>query len=265
MDLDLKGKAALVTGGSRGIGKATARALAREGVSVAICSRNETEAKAAAEELAKDTGARILGFRADTHSAEDIRNLVVGTVAAFGRLDILVNNAARVGGSAPDALATVTDDLIVSDFETKMLGYVRCAREAVPHMTRNGWGRIVNVSGMAARTGGGVSGGMRNAAVSNLTKVLADELGPKGITVNCVHPGAVVTELLPARMQVQAAARQTTVDHVVQQMGQGNAIRRIVTADEVAAVIAFLCSPRAIAITGENIGVSGGGARAVFY
>ncbi|MBM3939607.1 MAG: SDR family oxidoreductase [SAR202 cluster bacterium] len=265
MDLELKGKAALVTGGSRGIGKAVAFALAREGADVAICSRHEAEAKAAAEEVAKATGAKVVGFPADTSKAHDIERVVAGTVKALGRLDILINNAARVGGTAPDSLATVTDDLIVSDFETKVLGYVRCAREAVPHMARNGWGRIVNVSGMAARMAGGVSGGMRNAAVANLTKVLADELGAQGINVNCVHPGAVVTELLQNRLQQQASARKVGTEQIEQQMAQNNAIRRIVTAEEIAVVIAFLCSPKAVSITGENIGVSGGGSRAVFY
>ena len=266
MDLELQGKAALITGGSRGIGKAAARQLAREGVSVAICSRNEEQAKAAAEELTAETEGRVIGFRADTADYDDIKALVAKTVETFGRLDILVNNAARVGGGpVPDSLLGGTDDLMMEDFQVKMLGYVRVARECAPHMERGGWGRIINISGMAARASAGVSTGMRNSAVVNLSKVLADELGPKGVTVNCLMPGAVLTEMFAERTEANASRRGTSAAEMEQAMAASNAIRRIVTAEEIADVITFLCSPKALSITGEALSVSGGGSRAVFY
>jgi NAD(P)-dependent dehydrogenase (short-subunit alcohol dehydrogenase family) len=265
MDLQLKGKVALITGGSRGIGKATARALALEGADVSICSRNEAEIKASAEELSKATGRKVVGFVADTSKAEDIKRLVDETVKAFGHLDILVNNASRVGGTQPDAFDSVTEELLYSDFETKVLGYTRLAREAAPYMLKNGWGRIVNVSGMAARTGGGISGGMRNAAVANLTKSLSDALAPKGINVNCVHPAGVNTDTMQTQMEARAKARNTTVAELQAQMGQGNAIKRMVTGEEIATVIAFLCSPVAVSVTGESISVAGGSNKNVSY
>jgi NAD(P)-dependent dehydrogenase (short-subunit alcohol dehydrogenase family) len=177
VDLQLQGKRALITGGSRGIGKATARQLALEGVDCAICGRTEATIKAAAAELAAETGRTIVPFVADTSQAESIGALVDGAVAALGGLDILVNNAARVGGSEPEDLDHVTDELILKDFTEKYLGYFRCARAVAPHMRAAGWGRIINISGMAARTAGGFSAGPRNASTAHLTKNLSVELG----------------------------------------------------------------------------------------
>ena len=266
MDLELTDKVAIVTGGSRGIGKAIARQLAREGVDVAICARNEGPLNAAAEELGAETERRFLAVPADMRKLDDIQRLVQRTADTFGRVDILINNAAQIGGTqGPDDITNVSDELIINDFETKMLGYVRCAREVVSYMERQGWGRMVLVSGMATRMAGGVSGGMRNAAVTNLGKALSNQLGPKGITVNVIQPGAVGSETLQERLETVARRQGTTVDQARQRMAQGNAIRHIVTPEEIANVVAFLCSPRAHSITGESISVSGGTGGGVFY
>jgi NAD(P)-dependent dehydrogenase (short-subunit alcohol dehydrogenase family) len=145
-----------------------------------------------------------------------------------------------------------------------MLGYLRCAKEAYPHMEAKGWGRIVNIDGLATRQAAGVSGGMRNAAVMNATKVLSEELGPKGITVNAVHPGATKTEALAPRLAGQMERTGKTLEEVEADMAAGLAIRRLVTAPDIANVVAFLCSEQAAAITGESIS-AGGGNKAVFY
>ena len=265
MDLQLGGKAALVTGGSLGIGKATAMELAREGCDVAIAARREDVLKATAEEIAGATGRKVVPITADTSKAQDVTRMVETARRELGRLDILVNSAAQVGGGGRnDTLLDGDESLFFDDFNTKMLGYVRASREAARHMVEQGWGRIILVSGMATRQTAGVSGGMRNAAVTNLGAVLAQELGQHGINVNTVQPGGVLTEALPERAARQGQARGATADEVIAQMGQGNAIRHLVTAEEIGKVIAFLASPMSVSITGESISVAGGG-RSVQY
>ena len=266
MDFGLKGKIALVTGGSRGIGYAIAMQLAAEGASVAICGRDVTTSQAAATAIANATGSKVTGLRADMSQAGDIKELVQSTVEGFGGLDVLVNNAATIGGTGGvDTLAQLNEPLLNADFQVKMLGYLRCAREAFPHMEAKGWGRIVNIDGMAARVAAGVSGGMRNAAVANATKVMSEELGPKGITVNAVHPGATKTEALAPRLQGRMDATGKSLGEVEADMAQGLAIRRLVLAEDIANLVTFLCSEQASVVTGESISASGGGSKAVSY
>ena len=181
MDLGITGKRALVTGGTRGIGYAIAWGLAREGVDVALCARDESAARDVAAEIAAGAGVRVVGFRADTGIAEDVMRLVADAADALGGLDILVNNAARVGfAGGPDTLSQLNEEMLRDDFDVKVMGYLRCAQHAAPYMERAGWGRIVNMDGMAARNAAGISGGLRNAAVMNFTKVMSEELGPQG-------------------------------------------------------------------------------------
>ena len=195
MDLQLTDKRAIVTGGSKGIGKAIAHALAREGVDVAIFARNLAELEASAKEIASASGRRIVPVVADTGSDESVREGVAAAVAALGGADILVNAAAKPGGQGPvPQLRDITGDLFFEDMNVKVMGYLRCAREVAPYMTANGWGRIINISGLAARQSGSTIGSMRNVAVAAMTKNLADELGPQGVNVTVVHPGLTRTE-----------------------------------------------------------------------
>lgn len=265
MDLKLEGKKALVTGGSRGIGKAIARVLAQEGVECAICGRTEATLRAAAEEVQHETGKRVLPFVADISQAESIKQLVDNAASALGGIEILVNNAGRVAGTAAEDFANVTDELILRDFEEKVLGYLRCARAVVPLMKGAGWGRIINISGMAARTAGNISAGARNVATVHLTKTLAVELGHSGINVNAIYPGATVTERLSERLAARAARSGVTVEELVRQAAANVSIGRLVTAEEIAYVAAFLASPLSAGINGEVIEVSGGVGVAVHY
>lgn len=272
MDLELTDKTAIVTGSSRGIGKSIARQLAHEGVDVAICSRGEEALQATAEELAKETGRRILPVQADMHALDDIRRLVQQTAEAFGHIDILVNCAARLSPTAPsptgyeqERLSTISDETIIDGFETKMLGYFRCSREVAPYMERQGWGRIIHLGGLTGRYPLGVSAGMRNAAVSNMTKALSDQLGPSGITVNAVHPAFVWNEVAQARIKAMAQREGITVEEATRFTAQESVIQRIVDATEVADVVAFLCSPKAASVTGENISTGGGYGGAVYF
>ena len=145
------------------------------------------------------------------------------------------------------------------------MGYIRCAREVAPGMQALGWGRIVNISGLAARQTGNAVGSMRNIAVAALTKNLADELGPQGINVTVVHPGLTRTERTAPLVAARAAAQGLSLQDVEAQMAAGNSIERIVEANEVADVVAFLCSPKSRAINGDAIAVGGGAPRTIHY
>ena len=265
MDLMLRGKRAVVTGGSRGIGKAVALELAKEGCDVVICARTEGPLTSSAEEIAAATGRRIIPVTADTGNAYDVSRVIDTAARELGGVDILVNNAAQVGGGGRnDTLLSGDESLYEDDFNTKMLGYVRMARRAARHMVEQGWGRIIQVSGLATRSAGGVSGGMRNAAVTNMSSVLANELGPHGVTVNTLQPGAVDSEMLPERLQAMAARQGIPAEQMREQIAQSSAVKRIITPEEIAKVAAFLASPLSVSITGESIGV-GGGTRQVTY
>jgi NAD(P)-dependent dehydrogenase (short-subunit alcohol dehydrogenase family) len=244
MDLELTGKRAIVTGGSRGIGKAVARQLALEGADVGIAARDPSRIAAAVDELRAGTGRAVVGRSCDTRDDASVQAMVAGIAEALGGVDILVNAAAMPGGVVrPPKLAEVTADALWEEVDTKVMGYLRCAREVVPHMAAGGWGRIVNVSGLAARQTGSILGSIRNVSVAAMTKNLADELGPLGINVTVVHPGATRTE----RMDDARAAAMT-----------GSVIGRVVEAEEVADVVVFLASPRSAAITGDAIACGGG-------
>ncbi len=267
MDLELEGKAALVTGGSKGIGKAIARALAQEGVDVAIAARTQATLEETAAELAAETGRRIVPIAVDTGSTSAVDAMVASAVEQLGRLDILVNNAARPGGGPGPGpgLEGITDANFAEEMNTKVLGYLRCARAAAPHLKANGWGRIINISGMAARQSGTAIGSMRNVAVAALTKNLADELGPHGINVTVVHPGLTWTERMPDLMEQRAAEQGISVEEATERAAQGNSVRRIIDAADIANVVAFLASPKSVAISGDTIAAGGGVGRAIHY
>ena len=248
MDLELTGRVAIVTGASRGVGKAIAQELALEGVDVAICARNRETLEATAKMLADATGRRIVPIVADTTSSESVKRLVETTRAQLGRIDILVNNAATPGGVVRGPLAEADEKALLEDIDTKVVGYMRCAKAVAPHMQERGWGRIVNVGGLSGRRSGNISG-LRNAAIVHLTKTLADQLGGHGITVNLVHPGATRTE---------------RTDEETERRAKSNAIRRIVDAREIGLVVAFLASAKAAAVTGVAIDASGGSIPVMF-
>jgi NAD(P)-dependent dehydrogenase (short-subunit alcohol dehydrogenase family) len=265
MDLELAGKAALVTGGSRGIGKAIARALADEGVDIAIAARAATDLERAAAELAEATGQRIVPIVADTGRDESVRAMVEQAVAALGTIDILVNCAAQPGGQAPPPkLAEISDNIFYADVNVKVMGYLRCAREVVPHMAARGWGRIINISGLAARGTGSMVGSIRNVSVVALTKNLADELGPKGINVTVIHPGLTRTEKTPGVIAARAQRQGISYQQAERQM-VNNVIGRWVDASEIAAIATFLASPRAAAINGDVIAAGGGAPGSIYY
>ena len=266
MDLELKGKIALVTGGGRGIGKAIARKLALEGVDIVIAARTRGQLESTAEELSIETGRNVLPIPADTGNGDDVRRLVAQAAAEFDRVDILVNCAAQPAGGRPGPrLNEITEADFWADMNVKVMGYLRCAREVAPHMRRQGWGRIINISGLAARRSASTIGSMRNVSVVAMTKNLADELGPDGINVTVVHPGYTRTERTPGMLADRARANGISIEEAEKQMAQDNSVRRMIDAREIAYVVAFLSSPKSIAINGDVIAAGGGVDRAIYY
>ena len=265
MDLQLTGTRAFVTGGSRGIGKAVARVLAEEGCDVAIAARDPDRLRATAAEIASATGRRIEPVVVDTRDDESVRAAIAAATAALGGIDILVNNAAQPSGQAtPPRLAELTSAALFEDVDTKVMGYLRCAQAVAPQMIERRWGRIVNISGLGARTTGNLIGSVRNVGVSALTKNLADELGPHGISVTVVHPGLTRTEATPGVVAWRASSGGLDPAVVEERMARSNSLRRLIDASEVADVVAFLASPRGGSINGDAV-VCGGGQPGVIH
>ncbi|MBT4489984.1 MAG: SDR family oxidoreductase, partial [Rhodospirillaceae bacterium] len=201
-----------------------------------------------------------------------VEAMVEDAVAALGGLHILVNSASLPGGSpnAVGSIETIVDEDFLSDFDTKYLGALRCARAALPHMQAGGWGRIINISGSNARMPGNLSGGARNTSLVHFTRTLALQFGRDGITVNCIHPGMTRTERTPGMMADRAEKDGITAAEAESQIfapgAPGtNALGRMVEAEEVADVAVFLASEQARAMTGELLNPNGGAGNAVYY
>jgi NAD(P)-dependent dehydrogenase (short-subunit alcohol dehydrogenase family) len=272
MKLGLEGKTAIVAGGSRGIGKAIAWELAREGVDVALVSRSLPALEESAREIAGETGRKIVPLACDVTSRASVDGMVAEAVAALGGLGILVNSASLPGGS-PNAVGpidSIVDEDLIADFDVKYVGALRCTRAALPHMKAAGWGRIINISGTNSRTPGNLSGGARNTALVHMTRTLAMQFGRDGITVNCIHPGVTRTERTGPMLAARAQKEGITPAELEQRdfapgAPRTNAIGRMVEAEEVAYVAVFLASERAAALNGELVIPNGGAPNAVFY
>ncbi len=264
IELGLKDKVAIVTGGGVGIGKETARKLALAGAKVVIAARTVSKLEAAAAELVASTGGTIVPVAVDTTSMASVQALVDRTVELFGGVHILINCAAAPGGLVRNAIEEADEDMLMLDLNTKLFGYFRTSKACVPHMRKAGWGRIVNVGGLTARCTEALSG-MRNAALVHFTKTLSDEVGRDGITVNIIHPGVTRTEHIEEWFNEMAKEEGTTFEAIVErEAGAPAALKRMLEAEEVADPIVLLASQAGSGITGESIAVDGGLSRAVF-
>ena len=264
MNLSLEGKIAIVTGGSKGIGRATALALAQEGVDVAICARGMGDLEDAAADIRASTGRKVLAVQADMGNPEDIKNLVATTVSELGGVDILINNAVN---SIAAPFMELADEDWMNHINVKVMGYVRCSREAIPHMQERGGGRIINIGGMAARSANSLtnSNGVTNSAVSNIAKNLSDQVATNGILVNCIHPGTTRTPRQTMLLERQAKDANITIQEAEQRAVEAIPIGRMVESKDIADLILFLVSDRAGAITGQTIAVEGGAGRGMHY
>ncbi|MCU1585070.1 MAG: short-chain dehydrogenase [Microbacteriaceae bacterium] len=259
MDLQLTGKRAIVTGGSKGIGLAIAKALIAEGAAVAIAARDVTALQAAAASIG------AIAIEVDTADEESVERMVATAVERLGGVDILVNSAAEAATPGSTGFMDQSDEEFRRQFEVKVLGYVRCARAVAPHLIEQGWGRIVNVSGLAARQTGSTIGSIRNIAVAAMTKNIADEIGHLGVNVTAVHPGLTRTERTAGMTAALAVDWGVGVAEVEHRLAAKVSIGRIVSAEEVASVVAFLASPLSVAINGDSIPVGGGALGSIHY
>jgi NAD(P)-dependent dehydrogenase (short-subunit alcohol dehydrogenase family) len=265
VDLQLTGKKAIVTGASRGIGRAIARQLALEGCDVALCARTEDRLKQTAADLARESGRKVVPIVCDTSNADAIKRFVDAAARELGGIHIVINNAARVGGT-PGTVETVSDADVLRDFEEKVIGYLRTVQAAVPYLKQAGWGRVINVSGGAGRAPGtSVSGGIRNIGTINLTKSMANALGPYGINVNAIYPGQTITEAMLERYADQARRDGTTVEALHTAADERTLLKHAVTATDIGYVVAMLCSPLSIGVHGEAIAVDGGNRADMHY
>ena len=262
MDLELKGKVAIVGGGSKGLGRACADVLAEEGAAVAVCSRNREDLERAAQSIREGTGAEVLALAGDLDKADTVRQLVAATVERFGRLDILVNNS---GGPPLARALSATEEQWATAVQRSLVFFARMCREAVPHMKRQGAGRIINVLASTVYQpipNLALSGATRMGVVA-FAKSLADEVGRDGILVNNVCPGSILTERMLSNVTARAKELGISVDEALAQRAAETAIGRIGDPREMAYLVAFLASGKAGYITGTTILVDGGLVRSV--
>jgi len=253
MELGLDGKVAIVTGGSKGIGRATAIGLVAEGASVLVCARG----KEALDEVVAAVGAasreRIAAIAADLTDGASIKRVVAHCVEQFGRVDILINNA---GSARPGEFLKLDDQAWIDDWQLKFFGYVRMAREVLPLMERQRGGVILNVIGAAAMNPrrSYMIGGAANAALNHFTKALADEGAKAGVRVVGINPGPILTERL-LKMRTGLTQSAEAADEAFRKM---TPLGRVGKVEEVADLVMFMVSERAAFIHGANITIDGG-------
>ncbi len=263
MGFELDGKIALVTGGSRGIGRAVALKLAGEGANIVICGRTRESLDVTAAEISA-LGVNCWTYEADVSRLEDIERLVEQTADAAGGIDLLVNNAVTSTSAPFDEL---TDDLFRYHIDVKLMAYIRIARLVLPLMRRQGAGRMVNIGGMTARVVAPLrmTNGVVNAGVANFTKQFAGYAAPFKVTVNCVHPGYTATERVQQIFASEARETGATVEEIMEERTRDIPLGRLIEPEDVASAVLFFCSPAARMITGQSIAVDGGSGTSIPY
>jgi 3-oxoacyl-[acyl-carrier protein] reductase len=257
MDLGLKDRVALVCGASKGLGKAVALGLAREGVRLAICSRLEENIRRAAEEISRTTGAEVLPIKADLSVAAEARAFFDQALARYGKVDILVTNA---GGPPSLPFLEITDDQWEEAFHLTLMSAAILIREAILRMQAQKYGRIVNLTSVAVKQpilGLILSNALRTGLVG-LSKTLASLYGPDNILINNVCPGYTLTERVRELSEVVAQRQNTTPEAVIRGWEREIPLGRLGRPEELADLVVFLASERASYITGATIQVDGG-------
>lgn len=263
MDFELRGKLVLVTGGSRGIGKAIALMLADQGADLIICGRNQDTLNSAVEDI-KLKGGQAWGFQADVSKSNEIE-MLFQKVSTIGRgVSILVNNAVTSTSARFDEL---TDEEFVYHIEVKLMAYIRVARIALEQMKKAGNGRIVNIGGMTARIVAPLrmTNGVTNAGVANFTKQFANYAAQFSVNVNCVHPGYTATDRIMQIFKREAQESGTDLNAVLKKRTADIPLGKLIEPEDIASAVLFFCSPLSKMITGQCIAVDGGSGEAISY
>ena len=257
MDLQLKGKKAIVTGGSEGIGKSITLALAQEGVDVAICARRKEPLEDTAKEIAENTGQKIIPITADLTETEQANSFIEESVRALEGVDILVNNA---GAATGGVLEYLSDEQWEDARQLKFFGYVRCTRAVIPHLKKQGGGRVVNLIGNDGikHSYWEIAPGAANAAGQNLTIALAGQYGRDNISFVAVNPGPVRTERWTGLVKGMSRDMKISYEEAEQLAPRSIPLGRIAETLEVANLVTYLASPLAHFVNGTMIEIDGG-------
>ncbi len=262
MDLGIQGRVALVTGGSKGMGKAIALGLAQAGCRVAVSARGEAALKATGDEMRAATGAEVVALPGDMSRLEDIERVVQGTKEALGPIDILICNA---GGPPPGKFADFGETEWHAALDQNLMSVVRLCRLVIPDMQAQRWGRILTITSLTVKQPSPtlVLSNVARAGVTALVKSLATEFGPDGILVNNLLPGSILTDRSRSLARRQADAEGVSVDDILHRNARDIPTRRIGTPEEFAALAVFLASEQASFISGVSIPVDGGALKAL--
>lgn len=256
MDFNIKGKVAIIGGSSKGLGKACAVALAREGVNIVLLARGEEallQTKAEIEALGVD----VLALSVDMASAEDNQRIVDETILKFGRIDILVNNS---GGPKPGTFRDISSNDLDDAYHSVLKYNIRMIQSCLPHMEKNGWGRIVNITSVTVKEPAPnmVLSNIFRSAVVSFAKTISKELIGKGITINNVAPGYFKTDRVTQLMKARSAAEGVSMDEYEQKAIQDFPHKRYMDPQELGDLVCYLCSENAKSITGTTIAIDGG-------
>ncbi len=262
MDLQLNGRTAIVLASTKGLGKATAVSLAREGTNVTISGRDEAALSVTAREIEEITGRAPLALVVDLTKAADIQRLIDETVKRFGGVDILINNT---GGPVAGTFDQMTDEMWQQAFELNLLSFVRSIRAVLPYMRKQKFGRIVNFASSSFKQpiDNLILSNTFRTGVVGLAKTLAAELGPDGILINTVGPGRIATDRVASLDELRARALGVEQDEVKRQMEATIPLGRYGQPDEFARVVTFLASPANSYVTGQSLLIDGGMVRAI--
>jgi len=257
MDFGIQGKIALVTASSKGLGRASAEELSREGCRVAICSRNEVEINQVAQEISASTGNEVIPFTADMSKADQIDSLFAAVREKLGDPDIVVVNA---GGPPPGNYANTPLETYPDAIELTLMSGVRMTHAALPAMQKKGWGRIVFISSISVKQPIPVLllSNMARAGLTGFMKTVASEVAASGVTLNAVLPGAHRTDRVVATAKTEAENKGVSVDEILAEKAAAIPMKRMGEAKELAALVTFLSSDRASFITGTSTVVDGG-------
>jgi 3-oxoacyl-[acyl-carrier protein] reductase len=263
VDLGIKDRVAIIGGSSKGLGKACAMALAREGVKVVICARGKPELEKTAEEIKNAYGTDVLSVVCDLTKYEGIKHLVERTMETFGQIDILVNNT---GGPPPGGFFDHNDEAWESAFQRLMMYVVRICREVIPQMKERGWGRIINDTSFTVKEPLDrlILSNVFRIGVISIAKTLSRELAKHNITVNNICPGSFDTERMRQLLEERAENAGRTVEEMRDELVKDIPLGRLQKPEELADLVVFLASEKASGITGTTVQVDGGMVKGLF-